>query len=320
MIDAWGREINYMRVSITDRCNLRCRYCMPEDLPGIPHESILRYEEILRVCRIAGMLGIHRFRVTGGEPLARRGAARFLTSMRELEGVEFLGMTTNGALLMKELPELQAARLDSVNISLDTLSPGLYRELTGTDALFQVLGAICAALDMGIRVKLNCVLMRGINDGEVLALAKLAEERPVDVRFIELMPLGAGRGFSPVPGGEVLSELLSVYKDLAPVSSQGCGPARNYSSADLMGQIGFIDALSGHFCNQCNRVRLSSEGFLKLCLYHDHGVDLRALLRGGASDVEIQSVIEQAITQKPDGHHFGSTGDAELKGLSTIGG
>ncbi len=321
MRDGLGRGIDYLRVSLTDRCNLRCRYCMPEDLPSVPHERILRYEEILRLCGIATELGITRFRVTGGEPLVRRGAAEFLAVLRQVPGVQTLAMTTNGVLLAERMAALADARLDAVNISLDTLRPERYRAMTGLDGLAAVRAGIDAALTAGLRVKLNCVLIRGVNEDELLPLAALAEEQPMDVRFIELMPMGAAAGLRGVPGGEALAALRGAYPDLAPALEAGeGGPARYWRSTRLRGRIGFIDAISGHFCGGCNRVRLSSEGFLKLCLYHDKGADLRALLRGGADDAEIRAAMALAILNKPAGHRFGSEADANLGGLSGIGG
>lgn len=328
MRDGFGRRIDYLRVSITDRCNLRCRYCMPTDLPHVPHEQILRYEEILRVCGIAGELGVHRFRVTGGEPLTRKGATDFVAALRTLPGVEAVGMTTNGSLLLQHLPGLVNAGLSALNISLDTLRPDRYQSLTGRDELFRVLEGVQRALDAGLRVKINCVVLEGVNDDEVPDLAALAEKWPVDVRFIEVMPLGAARAFRPVPGDELLLRLQKIYPDLAPetpfagerLAHQAGGPARHYQSKALKGRLGLIDPISRHFCGGCNRVRLSSQGFLRLCLYHETGLDVRALLRGGATDGEIKAAMEAAILGKPEGHRFGGGEYARLNGLSTIGG
>lgn len=320
MLDALGRDIHYLRISITDRCNLRCRYCMPVAIPSVPHEEILRYEEILRLCRIAVSLGITRFRVTGGEPLARKGAAEFLGALREVPGVETLGLTTNGVLLAETLERLRPAKLDWVNISLDTLSPQRYRELTGTDGLERVLAGLRGALAEGLAVKLNAVLMRGFNEDEILPLADMARKLPVDVRFIELMPLDAAKDMERIPGAEVLEALRKAYPNLAPSAAQGNGPARYWQSPSLLGRIGFINPLGEHFCGGCNRVRLSSQGFLRLCLYQEDGVDLRALLRSGAGDREIAQAMERGIRAKPVGHCLESGQDGGLTGLSSIGG
>lgn len=320
MLDALGREINYLRISITDRCNLRCRYCLPQGVHCVPHEDVLRYEEILRISRVAVSLGMTRLRITGGEPLARKGAPEFLAALRQVPGVETIAITTNGVLLAESLDRLRPARLDWVNISLDTLSGERYRDLTGVDGLAQTLEGIHAALAGGLAVKLNCVLMRGINDDEILPLTSLATQLPVDVRFIELMPVGAARDLARVPGAEVLEVLKSAYPDLAPAATRGNGPARYWQSPAFLGRVGFIDAMGDHFCGQCNRVRLSSQGFLRLCLYHGEGLDLRALLRSGADDEQLRRAMEQAIGGKPEGHHLETGETGGLSGLSKIGG
>ncbi len=319
MIDRCGRTIDYLRVSITDRCNLRCRYCMPSDLPKAAHASILSYEEIQRLCGIFCELGIQHIRVTGGEPLVRKGCMGLLQALRGLPGLEALNLTTNGVLLSEHIPALAALPIDSLNISLDTLRSQRYKALTGYDGSGDVLRAIRQAVEAGMRVKLNCVVMRGVNEDELPDMAKLAQELPVDVRFIELMPLGAATAFEAVPGEEVLARLRREDPALAPVASRGAGPARYFASPSLQGRIGFINALTDHFCEGCNRLRLSSQGFLKLCLFHNDGIDLRTLLRTGAGDRQIREAIEVAIAKKPKGHAFGQSA-SELDGLSSIGG
>ena len=317
MLDGLGRKIDYLRVSITDRCNLRCRYCMPHDIMNVSSGCILRYEEVLRLCGILVTLGIQTVRITGGEPLVRKDAATLLAAMRQLPGVQRLAMTTNGTLLTQEQEVL--SHLDAVNISLDTLSSERYRALTGKSALDDVLKGIDITISRGLSVRINCVLMRGVNDDEIVQLAALAQDRPINVRFIELMPMGAGRDFERVSGAEVLKKIDARYA-LTPVLADGHGPARYYGSADLMGKVGSIDAIGGHFCAECNRIRLTSEGYLKLCLYHEDGLDLRAMLRGGATDVDMANAIERVMLRKPKGHRFGSAADEVLGGLSRIGG
>lgn len=322
MTDAQGRIIDYMRISITDRCNLRCKYCMPDDLPSVCHHSILRYEEILRICAAAVGLGIRNFRVTGGEPLVRRGFLDFLKTLKQLPGAESVSITTNGVLLEPYLDDLAAMGLDGINISLDTLNPHTYRELTGTDALDAVLSSVHKAVVANLRVKLNCVPLLGINDRELPEIAALAQTLPVDVRFIELMPTEAGRPFRPVPGERVRNILRERYPDLRPVTEwRGSGPARYEQSDSLLGRIGYIDALTGHFCRACNRIRLTGEGFLKLCLYHDAGISLRELVRSGATVEELQQVMAAAIGSKPEHHYFGDAGmQGGIGNMSRIGG
>lgn len=321
MKDSFGRDIDYMRVSVTDRCNLRCKYCMPHDLPGIPHEEILRYEEILRVCGAAARLGISNIRVTGGEPLVRRGCVDFIRRLKTVPGIRRVTMTTNGVLLGSSLGVLADAGIDGTNISLDTLDPEKYRELTGFDAFSAVWDSILRALEYPFPVKLNCVALKGVNDGEYPAFAALAERYPLDIRFIETMPIGLGKKFEPVTGGEILLRLREIYPDLREsLEKKGRGPARYYKSEKMRGSIGVIDAVSHNFCKSCNRLRLTGEGFLKLCLYHRGGVDLRTILRSGASDGELLAAMESAVLQKPEKHGFDNAQTPEARGMSGIGG
>jgi len=321
MKDTYGREIDYMRVSVTDRCNLRCKYCMPETMPFVSHDEILRSEEIVRVCRLASELGIKNIRITGGEPLVRRGVMDLLREIKKLPLVEHLALTTNGVLLEQYAKELADIKLDGVNISLDTLSPATYHSLTGVDAFDDAWRGIEAVLETDIRVKLNCVPLRGINEGEYAKIAALAEERRIDVRFIEAMPVGEGKEFAPIDGESILNELRTVYPDLKVGSKKrGLGPARYFVGA-LKGSIGFINAMSSCFCEKCNRIRLTSVGMLKLCLYHDDAVDLGILLKNGASDDEIKAAVTRAVLEKPEKHDFtGGQAPGEGKKMWQIGG
>ena len=322
MRDAFGRDINYMRVSVTDRCNLRCKYCMPEDLPDIPHGEILRYEEILRVCAAAASLGIADFRVTGGEPLVRLGCIDFLRSLRALPGVEKIMVTTNGLLLEQHIEDFRSLGIDSVNVSLDTMDREAYRQLTGADAFDRVYAGIMAALDAGLRVKLNCVAMRGVNESAFLPLAGLAEKHPIDVRFIESMPIGAGGEYAPVPMGELVGMLKAAYPSLKEShEKRGSGPAVYMKQEGLMGHIGFIHAISHAFCDRCNRIRLTSDGLLKTCLYYDTAVDLKPALRGGADEEDLRQAIQGAVEQKQERHSFHQDMQgAERRKMSQIGG
>ncbi len=319
MIDAMGRKIDYLRVSITDRCNLRCRYCMPRGVKAVAHENILRFEEIERLVHIFSALGVSCVRVTGGEPFARKGAMDLIKRLRRVRGVERLTVTTNGVELMAFIGDLRALPIDGINLSLDTLDRAVYRALTGRDELQTVLSALYAMMDAGIAAKVNCVPIRGINDGGVQALAGLAEKYPIDVRFIELMPMGPGAALRGVPGEEVLGRVRERYADLEEdKGADGAGPARYYASARLLGRIGFINALSHKFCADCNRLRLTSTGYLKLCLGQEDGLDLADLLHSGANDQEIALAIERAVWSKPACHAF--EGAHKLGGMSGIGG
>ena len=323
MLDQFGRKIDYLRVSITDRCNLRCRYCMPDVASCERHEDILRYEEILRVCRAAVQLGITRFKVTGGEPLVRRGCAAFIERLTAEPGVEQVTMTTTGLLLDQELDALLAAGLDAVNISLDTLDAAKFTAITGwpqpaPEKLRALLRRCC---ESGLRTKVNCVLLEE-NREDTAALAALAAEMPVDVRFIELMPIGFGGSMTRVDPDEVLAGLKELWPDLRPTDEKrGNGPAHYYASAALMGRIGFIDAVSHRFCADCNRVRLTSTGQLKPCLCFDSTLDLRALLRGGCTEEELTEALRAAIWQKPRAHRFETIQEiTERRTMSQIGG
>ncbi|NLF80219.1 MAG: GTP 3',8-cyclase MoaA [Clostridia bacterium] len=325
MIDKCGRKIDYLRISVTDRCNFRCVYCMPEQgVPPIAHTQIISFEEILRICRVMAGLGIRKLKVTGGEPLVRRGVCDFIRAAKELPGIEQVTLTTNGALLPQYLPELIASRIDGVNISLDTLDPDTYRRITRRGCLADVLAAINAAWEAGIpRLKINSVLLSSINDQEAVSLAALARDRDINVRFIELMPIGLGQNFKPIPGAEILAQLTAAYGEPQPFCGRiGNGPAAYYSFPGLKGKIGFIDAISHRFCSECNRVRLTAEGHLKLCLHYDHGLDLLPLLRAGCDDEQLQHSIVAAIEAKPLSHSFGrpEASHTDKHTMNSIGG
>lgn len=324
MIDAHGRTIDYIRISITDRCNLRCQYCMPEELPSINHTEILRFEEMLEICRHAVSLGITKFKVTGGEPLVRRGALSFLRSLKAIPGVEQVTITTNGVLLKECLSELEDIGIDGINISLDTLSPETYFKMTRRDEFCQVWDAIVAAQASKIRTKINCVLLKGINDHEFFNLIHLARDYQLDVRFIEIMPIGYGRGFEGFDKKDLLKKIAEKYPDYQVEHKvHGNGPASYVSIPGFQGCIGFIDAIHGKFCDQCNRIRLTSDGILKLCLYYENGIDLKKLLRNGSSEEEILAAMKKTIYKKPSEHQFhliAKEGSEEIKNMSQIGG
>lgn len=323
MLDQYGRRIDYMRVSVTDRCNLRCRYCMPDGIALTPHSEILTYEELLRIARQAAGLGVTKFKVTGGEPLARRGCADFVARLKAVPGVAQVTMTTNGLLLGNALEKLIAAGLDAVNISIDTLDSEKYSRLTGFrgNAVPELMDLLQTCAERGLKTKVNAVLLRE-NQDELSELAALAEQMPVDVRFIELMPIGMGTVMQGASPDAALSELRKRWPDLRPTAERrGNGPAHYYASAALRGRIGFIDAVSHSFCAGCNRVRLTSTGQLKPCLCHETSTDLRGLLRSGASDAALRTALEQAIFSKPRAHCFATPDDiTEQKGMSQIGG
>ena len=323
MLDQYRRKIDYLRISVTDRCNLRCRYCMPEPMAAVRHEDILRYEEILRICRAAAKLGITKFKVTGGEPLVRAGCTEFIAALKKQPGTEQVTLTTNGLLLEKNLDALTAAGLDGVNISLDTTDNVRFRSITGytgdgADTLLRVFKACCAN---GLHTKINAVLLEE-TEADAPALAAIAAKLPVDVRFIELMPIGFGTAMKRVSPEDILAALKERWPDLVPTDEKrGNGPAHYYKSAALLGRIGFIDAVSHKFCAECNRVRLTGTGQLKPCLFYADSADLRALIRGGCTDEELTEALRAAIYNKPRAHCFDtSTSITEKHAMSQIGG
>ena len=308
MRDLYNRKIDYMRISVTDRCNFRCRYCMPEGIRLVPMEKILTYEQITEICQAGVSLGITKFKITGGEPLVRRGCPDLVGMIRGIPGVEQITMTTNGMFLAEMLPELMKKGLDAVNISLDTLKPEVFRYITGKDALADVMAGIHAAAASGLKVKVNAVLQQGINDGEWEDLLLIAKDLPADVRFIEMMPIGYGKGCPEVSNDLILRKIRQKYPGTAEdLSVHGNGPARYVRIPGFLGAAGFISAMHGQFCASCNRIRLTSQGRLKPCLCYGDTVDLMDVFR--TPDREKRGLllagrIAGAIRMKPEAHCF----------------
>ena len=319
MKDRLGREIDYMRISITDRCNLRCGYCVPEcGVPSVPHDMIFRFDEIVRLVKIFCSMGIKNVKITGGEPLVRKGTVDLIKDIKSVEGIEKVSMTTNGILLSENLGALAEAGIDSINISLDTLDRQKYLNITGFDGLDTVLKAIdeCRAFPE-MKVKINTVTLADYNRNEICALADFAAEAGATLRFIEMMPLGLGTGFGGYNQDEIMTVLEEAYGPAKTINEEvGSGPAKYYSFEGLEGRIGFISPMSHKFCGSCNKIRLTSEGLLRPCLGSDKGVDLRKPMREGASDEELASLICEGITDKPAGHRFETTDSL----MSKIGG
>ena len=322
MFDSTRREIHYLRLSVTDLCNLRCRYCMPDGVEKLEREAVLTYEEFLRLAALFAQCGIDTVRVTGGEPLVRKNVAQLVAGLKAIPGIRKITMTTNGILLAQQLPALLAAGLDSVNISLDTLRPAVFRQITARDEFAAVQAGLQAALEGGIPVKLNCVPQAGVNEGELEDLAALAENRPLQVRFIEMMPIGYGAAMPCISGPELRQRFARRWPELQPLTEAafGDGPAVYYTVPGWQGSIGFIAAVHGKFCASCNRVRLTSQGFLRPCLASEAGCDLRALLRSGASDAALLQAIRETIWAKPREHHFEDSSMPATRGMYRIGG
>lgn len=322
MFDSTRRDIHYLRLSVTDLCNLRCRYCMPDGVEKLEREAVLTYEEFLRLAALFAQCGIDTVRVTGGEPLVRKNVAQLVAGLKAIPGIRKVTMTTNGILLAQQLPALLAAGLDSVNISLDTLRPEVFRQITARDEFAAVQAGLQAALESGIPVKLNCVPQAGVNEGELEDLAALAENRPLQVRFIEMMPIGYGAAMPCISGPELRQRFARRWPELQPLTEAafGDGPAVYYTVPGWQGSIGFIAAVHGKFCASCNRVRLTSQGFLRPCLASETGCDLRTLLRGGTADEELLQAIRETIWSKPREHHFGDNSMPATRGMYRIGG
>ena len=319
MKDGCGREISYLRISVTDRCDLRCVYCMPEaGVEPLSHAEILRYEEIQRLATIFASLGVKKIRLTGGEPLTRAGLPGLLAAIRNTPGIETLALTTNGMLLEDALPALVSAGLDAVNISLDTLREDTFQSITRRNGVERVLRAIDAACAVPrLTVKLNCV-PTDRNMTELPALARFAAQRHIPLRFIELMPIGEGKNVQGLSEAAVTSILEAAFGPMTLRAAGGADKCRRFMLPDG-GEIGFISAMSHRFCKDCNRVRLTAAGYLKTCLQFDTGVDLKALLN--KDDDTIRAAIRTAILQKPAQHHFEEASpDCDDRKMSQIGG
>ncbi|MBR4410191.1 MAG: GTP 3',8-cyclase MoaA [Firmicutes bacterium] len=329
MKDKFGRNIDYIRISITDRCNLRCRYCMPAcGIESVPHSKILTFSEIVRLAERFAEVGIRKVKITGGEPLVRRGVLDLIREIRQVSGIDEVTLTTNGVLIGQQ-PELAhqlaEAGVSGINISLDTLNRVRYENLTGTDGLDDVLRAIDACCSVPeLKVKINTVTVAEYNWDEVEDLAYLAKDRNLDVRFIELMPVGMAHRFSGYSQDWIMKRLQKEYgpAEADPSYRGGNGPADYYRLEGFCGRVGFISAMSHMFCAECNRVRLTSEGLLKPCLQYAGGTDLRQLLRDGADNEILRDAIREAIYNKPQHHRFLDEIDDEMdgQGMSFIGG
>lgn len=333
MIDQYGRKIEYLRISVTDRCNLRCIYCMPKDdvCPKRP-EEILTYDEIITLVKAFARCGITRIKITGGEPLVRKNVSSLIAGIKKVSGIEQVTLTTNGILLEEQLPALLEAGLDGVNISIDTLDKSRFEEITrchDSGQLERVKRALEAALSVsGFSVKINSVLMAGINEADCIKLLKYAETTRASLRFIEMMPIGLGTRFKPVSEERIRQIIGRPMMPLEGGSRPfGSGPCRYFRPEGYMGSVGFISAVSHKFCSTCNRIRLTSDGFLKTCLQYNCGVDLRNILRtsGKKVDIKLEQAIKEALDKKPKEHHFENVGlqrdsEDEHKKMFQIGG
>lgn len=321
MKDSFNRKIDYLRISVTDRCNLRCIYCMPEE--GIknllPHDEILSYEEILQIIKVATTIGISKIRITGGEPLLRKNIESFIERVSRVDGIKDIGITTNGVLLKKYAKVLHEAGLKRVNVSLDSLDQNKFRIITRLGSLKEVLEGIEEAQRVGLNpVKINVVVMRGINDDEIEKFAMWSMEVPYQIRFIEFMPIGHNNWKKElfISTEEIKNKIESTVGSLIPVQIKKSGPAEYFMLEGAKGLIGFISPLSTHICVRCNRLRLTPEGKLRLCLFSDKEIDLKGALRGGASEDEIRQILIKAVQLKPQR----ASQPKPLRPMSAIGG
>ncbi len=325
MIDPFGRTIRYMRLSVTDRCSLRCFYCMPDGLQSkYEREEVLTLDEMVRLTQVFAKVGVQKIRITGGEPLYRKGMPWLIEQIKGIDGIREVCMTTNALALGSQAKALKEAGLDRINVSLDSLDEERFQLITKYDGLKKVLAGVDAALENDLGpVKINVVVMKGLNDDEVVEFANWTLRQPVTVRFIEYMPFGpgiAGQADHYVSSSETLRAIMKVH-DLEPLEGRvNSGPSRYYKAKGALGDLGFISPIDTGFCETCNRVRLTSIGSLRLCLFSDTGIDLRAPLRAGETDEQLEARIRESMGIKPERHHLQEGVPYEGLAMSQVGG
>jgi len=329
IIDPFNRTINYLRVSVTDKCNYRCGYCMPEQgaHPEGRHTEYLDFDELARIIKAFVELGVSKIRVTGGEPLVRKGVTQFIETIRPFEGLQEIALSTNAHYLAREAEGLKLAGLDRVNISIDSLKSERFKNITRGGDLNAVLSGVDRAIELGLApVKFNCVVMQGTNADEIEAMVDYGIAKGIEVRFIEVMPIGSA-GISLMDQHYPLEKILTrikahVGKDLIPLTGKSHdGPSKNFTIAGTTAKVGVISAVSQHFCESCNRVRLTARGLLALCLGQEDAIDLRTPLRDGCSDEELKQLILKGIEKKPEKHFFNeNVHNIEFRQMVSLGG
>jgi GTP 3',8-cyclase len=323
LYDSWHRQINYLRISVTDHCNLNCVYCSDRSFTRLPRSEVLSYEEIHRIITITAAMGINKVRLTGGEPLMRPDLPQLIKMIAETPGIDDIAVTTNGTLLYKYAAELKAAGLHRVNVSLDTLRADRFEEITRHDKLGDVLAGIELADQVGlVPVKINMVVMRGKNDDEVVDFARKTITDGWNVRYIEDMPFGCSANeFDKMVSAHEIQERIKVLGPLEPSGTKkGNGPAKYFRFPGATGTVGFISPITEHFCKTCNRLRITADGHLRPCLLDDDEIDLKKALRSGASDDDLRALIQQAVTSKRERHHLNEGERAPEKPMRQIGG
>ena len=311
LIDSYQRKIDYLRVSVTDRCNLRCVYCMPaEGIDTMSCKDILSYEEMIRIIRVAAAHGVTKVRITGGEPLVRKNISNFINKISKIKGIKDLSLTTNGVLLKNFARNLAGAGLKRVNVSLDSLNPQKYEKITLSDHIYRVFEGLEEAEKLGLTpVKINVVIIKGLNDDEIVDFAMLTKKKPYHIRFIEYMPFNAQEDWNIhkcISSSEIITE-INRFQKIFPVERKGevAGPANNYRFEDGVGELGFISPISDHFCSSCNRLRLTADGRLRTCLFSDDEINIKSFMREGCSDEELERVLFGAVKTKPKNHIIG---------------
>lgn len=323
MRDSYNRKIDYMRISVTNKCNFRCTYCMPE---AKKVEETLSLDEIYQVAFAASECSISKFKITGGEPLVREGIVDFIKRLNDLDNVKDITMTSNGFYLLKYADALKSAGISSINVSLDSLDKEKFKKIAGVDALEDVTAGIEASIKAGISTKINTVIQRGVNDDELFDIIELAKNNRVNIRFIEMMPIGHGKESKGVSNFEILERMKEKYIITEDTRRHGNGPAKYMKLEGFTGSIGFISAIHGKFCDACNRIRFTSTGKLKPCLCYDSNIDLKDILKDDSLSIDekntiLREKINECIVSKPLAHSFEDISKiSELKGMSEIGG
>ncbi|MCI1478361.1 MAG: GTP 3',8-cyclase MoaA [Clostridium beijerinckii] len=325
MLDLYGRNIDYLRISITDKCNFRCKYCTPEErVDTLMNNEILTFDEIIKICKSASELGIEKIKVTGGEPLLRDDVTDLIKSIKELPLVKNVTLTTNGVFLYDKIHELKSSGIDSINVSLDTLIKDRFNDITRRDKFDEVIRGIKEAIKVGIKIKINSVPIKNFNFDEIANIAAISKDKNIDVRFIEMMPIGLGESFKGISSREILDILEKKdgkFHELK--GDNGNGPALYYKNEQFKGHIGFISAVSSEFCEKCNRIRITADGFLKPCLCYGTGIDLKSLIKNGINEKELIDAIRKGILSKQEKHEFNKekkSSNIEIKKMSQIGG
>lgn len=325
MLDLYGRNIDYLRISITDKCNFRCKYCMPEDrVDTLMNNEILTFDEVIKICKSASELGIQKIKVTGGEPLLRDDVTHLIKSIKQLPLVKNVTLTTNGVFLYDKIHELKSSGIDSINVSLDTLMKEKFSNITRRDKFDEVIRGIKETIKVGIKIKINSVPIKNFNCDEIENIAAISKDKNIDVRFIEMMPIGLGESFKGISSREILDILEKEYGKFSKLEgSNGNGPALYYKNEQFKGRIGFISAVSNEFCENCNRIRITADGFLKPCLCYGTGIDLKGLIRNGINEKALMDEIKKGILSKPEKHEFNKekkSSNIEIKKMAQIGG